>query len=121
MEAFVKFIPDLEDLEAQRVKDERYVKFDRLLSDLHRMLYDKAWVVAFDWSSWAHGEEGEKIFRTDCGIEHANLDQLTKAITSIARAERFQEHLFSNCVYNGTFLRIAKRVEQLLQDSKLSV
>ena len=121
MEAFIGFLPDLEDLEASRANDERYSKFEGFHMDLLSMLYDKGWIVVFDWSTWAHGEEGRRIFRTDDGIEHANLDQLCKAITALARADRFQENLFSNCVLDGTFLRIAKRVEQLLQESKPSI
>lgn len=118
IEAFVKFIPDLEDLSASRIKNEHYENFDRLHTDLHSMIYDQGWVVVFDWSSWAHGEEGQRIFRTDHGIERASLDQLTKAITALARADRFQQNLFSNSLANGTFLRIAKRLEQLLRESK---
>ena len=118
MEAFVRIVPELETLEASRAKDEQYSDFERLYMNLHRMIYDKGWVVIFDWPSWAHGEEGQRIFNTDDGIECANLDQLCKAITSLARADRFQGNLFSNCVYDGTFLRIARRVEQLLRESK---
>lgn len=117
LEAFIGFLPDLEDLEASLAKAERYSNFERLYMDLYRMIYDKGWVVVFDWSSWAHGEEGQRIFRTDDGIEHANLDQLCKAITALARADRFQQNLFSNCVHDGTFLRIARRVEQLHRES----
>ena len=121
LEAFISYIPDLEDLGASRAKDERYSNFERLQTDLLSMLYDKGWIVVFDWPSWAHGEEGQRILRTRDGFESANLDQLSKAITAFARADRFQENLFSNCVHDGTILRIAKRVEQLLQESKPSI
>ena len=117
MEAFIGFIPDLEDLEASQAKGERYSNFESLHTDILSMLYDKGWIVVFDWPSWAHGEEGERILRTREGFERANLDQLTKAITALARADRFSQHLFSNLVHDGTVLRIAKRVEQLHRES----
>lgn len=75
-----------------------------VVDEFHQLVYDLNIIILFDWTNW---KEGSLILK-DVNFDYSSLDSLTlvKLITTIVRAERFNEGFLPKCFSNGTILKI---------------
>lgn len=87
-----------------------YPSWSPILDKFHHLVYDLKIVINFDWVNW---KEATVILK-DLDFDYDSLDKLTliKLITTIVRAERFNEGFLPKCFSNGTVLKILKSLQR---------
>ncbi|MEH6836339.1 DUF6508 domain-containing protein [Falsihalocynthiibacter arcticus] len=83
------------------------------------MLYEKNWVVPFDWQLWIDTPEAIELFVEDgVALASADTDQLGKMLTTCVRRDRFSwgDPLLGD-FESGLITRIVRRAHVLSQCS----
>ena len=76
----------------------------KVVSEFHNLVYDIGIVQSFDWSGW---EEGKKLLKNpDSNYNKLDIVTLCKLITTIIRADRFNEGFLVSCFEKGIVLKI---------------
>ncbi|MBM3543582.1 MAG: hypothetical protein FJX44_03620 [Alphaproteobacteria bacterium] len=76
--------------------------------------YDGGWVLNdFDWATWGHGPEGQKLVKDPKALSKASADQLAKLVTALVRQDRFVEGALASAFDSGLLLAIVERAEVL--------
>lgn len=82
--------------------------------DFVAMAYETGWILKdFDWATWAHGSEGQRIANDRTALAEANPQQLAKLLTALVRQDRFVEGALSSAYDTGLLLAIGERAERL--------
>ena len=80
-------------------------------------------IYPFDWSTWSLQLGRERVF-SSLFFQSADLSLIQKAMTTVMRAERFNQGLHPRLVREGYFHAMLQRLHQLYQqqtDPQLSL
>lgn len=76
----------------------------QVVDDFFELVHDLGLVVSFDWLRW---EEGRAILLDDeADFSRYDIETLCRFITTIVRAERFNEGFLVRCFENGQIVKI---------------
>lgn len=82
----------------------------KIVSDFLHVFYEIELCVVFDWSGW---EKGRKILtQQDFDYNQLSTFELCKLLTTIVRADRFNDGVLIAAFENGNILNIIKAIEQ---------
>ena len=87
----------------------------RIQSKLLDMIFDLEINPHFGWSNW---DEGIAILKAE-NSDYSALDTITlcKLITTITRADRFNEGYMRWCIRNGVFTKLIKALQNKVLDN----
>ena len=87
-----------------------YPCWNPILDKFHNLVYELRIIIRFDWTTW---EDAPKILKY-LDFDYDSVDKLTliKLITTMVRAERFNEGFLPECFSNGTALKILKALQR---------
>lgn len=71
------------------------------------------WVEPFDWMAWAQTEEGAALREDRRALARATPDQLQRLLTTLIRADRFNEGTLAWSFESGLMAGIARRAATL--------
>jgi hypothetical protein len=91
-----------------------HYRLSKLGSSFFNMAYHTGWVLIWPWSDWAHGPEGQLLAHNRDALGRADVDQLSKLLTTIIRQDRFCDGVLASAFESGLLLAIAERAEMLL-------
>ena len=81
--------------------------------------YEAGWILKdFDWATWAHGPEGQKLANDRTALSKADEDQLAMLLTALIRQDRFVEGALGAAFDSGLLLAIAERARALLNEKR---
>jgi hypothetical protein len=86
------------------------VNSSMIINKVFNLIHELNLVPAFDWTSW---EEGINILNNH-EFDYAKLDTITlcKLLTTIIRADRFNDGFLVSCFENGIVSKIIKALNQ---------
>lgn len=86
-------------------------------------LQTNQFIYPFDWSTWSLQFGRERVF-SSLFFQDADLAQIQKAMTTVARAERFSQGIYPRLVREGYFYAMLRRLRLLYEkqdDPQLAV
>jgi hypothetical protein len=83
-----------------------YWKSSDIVDNTCKVLYELQLLPAFDWNSW---KEGQAILSNE-NSDYSSLDKITlcKLLTTIIRADRFNDGYLISCFSDGVIVKIIK-------------
>jgi hypothetical protein len=84
------------------------------------MLYDKNWIISFDWSDWLRMPAAQALFEKDgVALSEASADQLSRMLTICERRCKFSwgDPLLED-FESGLILRIVRRAAALVKEGQ---
>jgi hypothetical protein len=73
-----------------------------------------SWIqVGFDWSTWARTDEGRRLLEEPAAMADATPEQIARLLTTIIRADRFNEGQLAGAWDSGYLIRLLDRVAVL--------
>jgi hypothetical protein len=73
-----------------------------------------SWIqVGFDWSTWARTDEGRRLLEEPAAMADATPEQIARLLTTIIRADRFNEGQLDWAWQSGLVGRLLDRVAAL--------
>ena len=88
-----------------------YPAFDEHLTRFQQWLYDEAWIVPFDWPTWAHGT-GTRLVTDPEAVRRADGADLSRTLTAIFRAERFGDGVIAQAFEQGVIQAVLWRARE---------
>jgi len=110
-----ELIPEIEKTKDFLIYNENnyYPLWSPILDKFQQLVYDLKIVINFDWVNW----KDAPVILSNLEFSYDSLDKLTliKLITTIVRAERFNEGFLPKCFSNGTALKILQALQRKIQ------
>ncbi|WP_414463628.1 DUF6508 domain-containing protein [Hyphomicrobium sp. DY-1] len=81
--------------------------------------YDRGWVqCGFDWASWAHSDEAQKLCNDPSALAQAEPLQLVYLITVVCRQDRFRDGTLLSAFKSFLILGIVRRAAAIVEDER---
>jgi hypothetical protein len=84
-------------------------------SEFHQAIYDAGWCVPFDWNSWH--DEAFRYVNDPALLCNADLDVITKLLTTHVRADRFNDGHLADMAQRGHLKAILERIRELRDEA----
>lgn len=77
---------------------------------------DAGWLQPFDWMSWSDTDEAIALRYQPDAVSQATPEQLSRLLTTFARAERFGDGAWHALWESGALLRVLRRADTLARE-----
>ena len=77
------------------------------------------WVRPIDWMTWAGTPKARRLLHDPTLVSRANVDDLTRLLTTIVRGDRFSEGEIAGAYEAGMLTAIARRAGVLLENAAM--
>lgn len=78
-----------------------------------RAIGANGWIEPFDWMAWAETPEGKALREDRAALANATPDQLKRLLTTLVRADRFNEGTLGWAFESGLMAAITRRAATL--------
>ena len=115
IEAIVRFLPvfEQEGFDFGEVVSLSTCQFAPEVDEFIIALDEHNWVmVEFPWTDWME-EDGAKYRGSTDAVAEADLDDLRRILTAIARQERYRTGVILSCLKSGLISAILRRLKEL--------